>query len=220
MGDWSNMNSFDMLSILSERDLFYFDSDSENFLRSYLDTFKNPNQPDNSFENQVRSNIGCIGSAEFSVLRELLTGADRIAPTLTVLLRDAKVAVQTADTLRTRPCRTAAAAERGVINLSDLFVLSGDASKAAFIVIDNQIDLKGDPAVAINQISARLYGKPSDWENENMNDILDSGFQKYSSFFALMRLCVFRNLDSEIARTQVQSFRDSLLAEGEAQAGA
>jgi len=118
------MEVFGALSILSEQQLFSFEPSAAGLLYSYLRDFG----AEDEYEAQFRSNIGSIAAAELAVLRHILNGGLRITLPLPVLEMDAKVAIETADTLRTRPCRTAALARTGRFSVLDLFMFSGEAS--------------------------------------------------------------------------------------------
>lgn len=184
------MEVFGALSILSEEQLFLFEPSAVEFLYSYLREFG----VNDEYEAQFRSNIGSIASAELALLRHVLNGELRIALPLPVLEVDAKVAIQTADTLRTRPCRTAALARTGQFSVLDLFMFSGEASKAFFASAEGEINLaEMDSPQGIIRLGESIYGRRFGWERENLAELIDVGFEKFSLLFAFIRMNVFRN---------------------------
>jgi hypothetical protein len=180
------MEIFGAVFILNELGLFFFERESLEFLDRFLGEFA----VNDEFENQFRSNIASIASAELAVLRSVLTG-EPLAPPISVRERDTKVAVETADTLRTRPCRTARQApERGFGPL-DLFSLSGEVSKAFFALTEQGVGPRElESLEGILRLGNKLYGDRVEWETANLREV---DFSKFSLLFLFMRLNVFKN---------------------------
>jgi hypothetical protein len=192
------MDVFAARTILSEQGLFVFKPEANQFLENYVKAF----QSDDEHENQFRSNIGSIAAAEFSVLRPVLHGK-RVETPQAVLELDAKLAIFTADTLRTRPCRTSRTTKRGRYSTSDLFMLSGEASKAWYVLDEIGSNVaEVDSVGKLLALREGLYGKRDVWETQNLADLTDSGLDRFVLLFAFMRMNVIRNL------AQSQTIRD------------
>ncbi|MGD0156184.1 MAG: hypothetical protein ABSB50_08800 [Terracidiphilus sp.] len=174
--------------ILSRSGLFDFEEAASRVLERYFKVFSS----DDEHENQFRSNMASIGAAEFAVLRSVLNGESAVKFQRPVLELDVSLAILTADTLRTRPCRTAAATRRGRFSTSDLFMLSGDASKAWYILNEQDNNVAGlDSRLSFLELGANLFdigrGELS-WLPE-----IALGFDKITTLFAFMRMNVIRN---------------------------
>jgi hypothetical protein len=184
------MEVFGALSILSGQRLFLFEQKAVDILHSYLENFG----PNDEYENQFRSNIGSVAAAELAVLREVLNPNRRTALPKPVLEVDAKVAILTADTLRTRPCRTAALARTGQFSIFDLFMFSGEASKAFFPLVEGEINLTDfDSPEGMLRLRERLYGRRLEWERQNLSELIEAGLDKFAILFAFIRMNVIRN---------------------------
>jgi hypothetical protein len=194
------MEIFGAYFILNELGLFSFEPAAMEFLDLFLSEFATNDE----FENQFRSNIASIASAEFVVLRSVLAG-ERLAPPISVHERDTKVAVETADTLRTRPCRTAKQApERGFGPL-DLFSLSGEVSKAFFALAEQGVGPSElESLEGILRLGDKLYGDRIEWEKVNLQEV---NFSKFSLLFLFMRLNVFRNEPQDRALEEARTLQ-------------
>jgi hypothetical protein len=206
------MDNFGALDILTETGLFSFEPPATEFLDRFVSEFS----VGDAFEDQFRSDIGSIASAELAVLRSVLTGEGLAIP-ISVREPDTKVAVETADTLRTRPCRTVVRAREREFTALDLFSLSGDAGKAFFAMAEQGAGLRDlESLEGIMRLGDRLYGNRIEWETANLQEV---DFSKFSLFFVFMRLNVFRNEPQDRTLEQARALQRRLGLRREEEAG-
>ena len=185
------MDSITQLGYAIRSSFFKFNPQSIKILEEYLGSFKS----EDLFENQFRSNLGSIAAAEFASLRRLLNNESPLSFPNPVLEIDSKLALLTADTLRTRPCRTAGATKRGRYFTADRFMLFGVASKAWYVL--NESNTNPGEVTSLDAflgMGTKLYRLPENsWENQRISDLVERGFDKLSLLFGLMRICVIRD---------------------------
>jgi hypothetical protein len=195
---------FGARDILAEFGLFVFGEAANRPLARYLEVFSSGDE----HENQFRSNMASIGAAEFTVLRHILNGESAVEFQRPVLELDVSFAILTADTLRTRPCKTAAATRRGPFTTSDLFMFTGDARKAWYI-----LDEKDNNVAQLRSRSSflDLGAKLSDIGRGDLSSLPEvaPGFDKITTLFAFMRMNVIRN------RPQSEAFENARALTGD-----
>jgi hypothetical protein len=201
------MDLFGALSILNEERLFLFEPNAIGFLRRYLRDFGTTDE----YENQFRSNIGSVAAAEVAILRQVLNGNLRISLPQRVIEIDTKIAIVTADTLRTRPCRTAARTRVGEFSIGDLFMFSGEASKAWFVLDEGQTNISEIVSPqGMLRFGERLYGSRLEWERQNLSEFIDAGLERFSILFAYIRLNTLMNRPHDSFFEGVLTLRRSL----------
>jgi hypothetical protein len=203
------MTYYAAFTLLQEFQFFYFEPATRKFIADYTKRFSKPDDP---FENQFRSNLAAIGSAEFAYLRGVLNEDLAYRAHRPVLPIDAKLATMTADTLRTRPCLTVRdILQGGNIRASDFFMFSGEARKAGHLIDEagqKPIDLAHGSDFL--NLGHRLYrGPTAQWESEELADLYSARFDTMFTVFAYLRMAAARNLDD----AQVKQDLENLVGE-------
>jgi hypothetical protein len=198
------VDNFGARKILTESGLFDFESGANLVLEGYLEQYAS----NDVHENQFRSNMASIAAAEFAVWRAVLNSQSPLEPQRPVLEFDALFAILTADTLRTRPCRTAGATKRGLVFATDLFMFTGDASKARYALEEVGSNILAlDSWESFLNLNARLSSMV---EEANQLQILESELGKSKTLFAYMRMNVARNQRQSQVEENFQALLNAL----------
>jgi hypothetical protein len=196
---------FGAREILAESGLFVFEEAANQALDRYREAFSS----DDKREEQFRSNMASIGAAEFAVLRSILKGESAVSSQRPVLELDVSFAILTTDTLRTRPCRTVRATRGGRIFAADLFMFSGDGSKAWYILNEQDDNVaRLDSPGSFLELGAKLFNTGREelpWLPE-----IAPGFDKITTLFAFMRMNVIRNRPQRQAFENARALRSDL----------
>jgi hypothetical protein len=200
------MDVFEARSTLADAGLFSYTRGAEEVLENFVAEFRS----NDAFANQVRGNMASIGAAEFANLRRLVNGRFAPTPFEEVLAIDAQLAIVTADTLRTRVCRSIKRVETGGANAYDLAAFSGDATKIdlALREIGTSVSELKETEV-FKALSARLYGsgEQTSWEEAQSRYIYEARIDAYSMLFAFLRLATVMNLSGPEARRGFDDLR-------------
>jgi hypothetical protein len=199
------MTNSGAFNLLQELRLFQFEPATRQFLNDYGERFGRPDDP---FDDQFRSNLAAIGSAEFAYLRAVLSEDFVYRAHRPVLPIDAKLATMTADTLRTRPCLTVRdILQGGNIRASDLFMFSGEARKAEQLI--DEVGQKPTDLMRASDfmnLGLRLYrGPTAQWESEHLVELYTARFDTVFTVFAYLRMAAARNLDDVQVKRELEN---------------